>query len=196
MGVKLEANKYIKNKIKEKFGELEVYNPQFDNEIYTKLITMINENSQQIELENGLSDIQVNNTVKMFREMLICLTNIEDKSYWNGISDYDLENMLNLADGNFKKVVNSLLDIMIEIGRDIRTENIRKLNILNDKLLEISEAIKTNMEIDKTLASFGLDRNKLVKLQNGDEDTIKEFQKNLLEQKNNKSKRNKSKKNK
>ena len=186
MGVKLEKEKYIKNRLKAKYGELEVYNP-IENDVYNKLIQIIRDNSVQIS-ENGISDIQINNTVKIFRIMLMDLTNIESEEYWNSINDIDLEKMLNLADGDFKQIVNTLMDILIELGRDIRTDDMRKLNILNDKLLEMSEAIKANMELDKTLSSFGLDRDKLIKLQQGDEETVKEFQKNLLEQQINKTK--------
>jgi DNA polymerase III delta prime subunit len=192
MSVKLD-DKYIKNKIKDKFGELVVYNPQHNLKILEKLTKLIADNSQQVQLENEQTDIQVTNTVQIMRFMLLNLTNIETNT-WNNIDDIKLEEMLNLADGDFKKAINSLLDIMIEIGNDIAIQNIRKLNILNDKLLEMSEAIKTNEQIDKILSNFGLDREKLVKLQNGDEETLKEFQKSLIQQKNNKSKRGRPKK--
>jgi hypothetical protein len=181
--------KYIKNKLKAKFGELEVYNPEFEKDIYINLLQMIRDNSVQIS-ENNISDTQIN-TIKIFREMLINLTNIDED--WNNIDDIKLENMLNLADGDFKKVVNTLMDILLELGRDIRTEDVRKIRILNDKLNEIAEAIRFNSEIDKTLTQFGLDREKLIKLQNGDEEIIKEFQQSLIKQKNNNSKKSKSK---
>lgn len=195
MSVNFENSKYIKNKIKDVFGELVVYNPQYDTIILEKLTKMIASNSIPVELDNGQTDIQVDNIIKIMRYMLINLTNIESE-YWNSIDDTQLKTILDLADGDFKKVVNSLLDIMIELGNDIAIENVRKLKILNDKLLEMSESIKANEQIDKTLADFGLDRDKLIKLQNGDEETIKEFQKNLIEQKVNKSKKGRPKKNK
>lgn len=182
MLVNFENSKYIKNKIKDKFGELEVYNPQYEPSILEELTKMIAINSVPVELEDGETDVQVNNMVQIMRYMLINLTNINPE-YWDTIDDEQLEEMLNLANDDFKKVVNSLLDIMIELGNDIAIENMRKLNILKGKLNEMVESIKANKQIDETLASFGLDREKLAKLQNGDEETIKEFQKNLLEQK-------------
>jgi hypothetical protein len=181
MSIKFE-DKYIKNKLKNKFGQIEIYNSQYDKKVYSQLIKIIETNSKQIQLENGQSDIEVVNTIQIMRFMIINLTNIEDKDYWNNIDDTKLEEMLNLSDGDFKKAVNSLLDIMIEVGQDIAIENIRKLNILNNKLNEMTESIMANMEIDKTLSIIGLDRNKMMKLQNGDEETIKEFQTNLIKQ--------------
>lgn len=191
MGVKLEKGKYIKSRIKAKYGELEVYNPEFQKDIYSNLLQMIRDNSVQVS-ENEISDTHINNTIVIIRQMLIHLTNIEED--WNAISDIKLEEMLNLANGDFKSVVDTLMDILLELGRNIRKENIRKINILNEKLLDMIESIKANTEIDKILSNFGLDREKLVKLQNGDEETLKEFQKSLIQQKNNKSKRGRPKK--
>ena len=182
MSVKLE-NKYIKNKLKAKFGELEVYNPELIEGAYQKIVKLIQENSESINEDNGSSDVKINNTVKIMREMLIYITNIENEEYWNNIDDIELDNMLNLADGDFKKVVQTLVDIMLEIGQDLRKDGIRKLDILENKLNEMIESIKFDMNIDKTLSKFGLDKEKLFKLQNGDKDTIEEFQKNILENK-------------
>jgi hypothetical protein len=196
MGIKLEE-KYIKNKIKAKFGELEVYNPQLIDNAYDKLSQMIRENSATVS-ENEMSDVQINNTVKIVREMLINLTNIEDEVYWNNIDDIEMDNMLNLADGDFKIVVHTLMDIMLEIGQDLRLGDIRKLDIINNKLIEMKEAFKADVNINKTLTDLGLDKDKLVKLQQGDQSTIDEFQQNIIKniEKQNKPKRQYTKKSK
>lgn len=178
MGVKLE-NKYIKNKLKDKFGEIEIYNPQFDNNILTELTKLIASNSQTVQLENGKSDIQVD-TIEIMRFMLINLSNIENADYWNSIDNIELEKMLDLVDGDFKKAVNSLIDIMIEIGNDITLQSIRQLDLLQNKLNELVESTKANIKIDKTLSKLGLDKDKLIKLQNGDEQVTKEFQENII----------------
>lgn len=191
MGIKLQE-KYIKNKLKYRFGKIEVYNP-IDKNIYAKLSKMIKENSKVIELENNLSDIQINNTIKIVREMLIDLTNVEDSKYWNDINDIDLDNMLNLADGDFKSAINLLIDIMLEIAQDIRLEEIRKLDVISNKLNEMTEIFKFNTNIDKKLKEFGLDRELLTKIQNGDKEAIEQFQKKLVE-KVNKPKRKYTKK--
>jgi len=189
MGIKLEE-KYIKNKIKAKFNDLEVYNPQLIDNAYNKLSQMIRENSESIT-ENETSDIQINNIVKIVREMLILLTNLEDSIFWNNIDDIELDKMLNLADGDFKLVINTLMDIMLEIGQDLRLGDIRKLDIINNKLIEMKEAFKADVNINKTLTDLGLDRDKLVKLQQGDQTTIDEFQQNIIKniEKQNKPKR-------
>jgi hypothetical protein len=152
MGVKLEKEKYIKSRIKAKYGDLEVYNPEFKKDIYSNLIQMVRDNSIQVS-ENGMSDTHINNTVAIFRQMLMHLTNIEED--WNAINDDELEQMLNLANGDFKNVLDTLMDILLELGRDIRKEDIRKINILNEKLLDMIESIKANTEIDKILSNFG-----------------------------------------
>ena len=178
MGVKLE-NKYIKNKLKDKFGEIEIYNPQFDNNVLTELTKLIASNSQTVQLENGKSDIQVD-TIEIMRFMLINLSNIENADYWNSIDNIELEKMLDLVDGDFKKAINSLIDIMIEIGNDITLQGIRQLDLLQNKLNELVESTKANIKIDKTLSKLGLDKDKLIKLQNGDEQVTKEFQENII----------------
>lgn len=179
--VKLD-NKYIKNKLKAKFGELEVYNPQLILGVHDKLVSLIKENSQQVNLKNNKTDVQINNVINIMRYMLIHLTNIEDKAYWNNINDSELENMLNLADGDFKQVANILLDIILEIGQDIRVEEIRKLKIIKEKLKEVTEVFNFNKDINESLAKFGLDKDKLGLIQNGDKQAIEEFQNNLIEQ--------------
>jgi hypothetical protein len=178
MGVKLE-NKYIKNKLKDKFGEIEIYNPQFDNNILTELTKLIANNSQTIQLENGTGDIQVD-TIEIMRFMLINLSNIENADYWNSIDNIELEKMLDLVDGDFKKAVNSLIDIMIEIGNDIALQGVIQLDLLQNKLNELIEATKANVKIDKTLSKLGLDKDKLIKLQSGDKEVVKEFQDNII----------------
>jgi hypothetical protein len=177
MSVKLKSE-HIKKKIRDKFGDLEVYNP-ISKETYEKLSSIIRDNSTLVSKDN-ISDVQINNTTKIFREMLINLTNIENEEYWNGIDDVELESMINLSYGDFKKVVNSLLDIMMEITQDNRILDIRKLDILNNKLIELKEAMVANANIDNTLSSLGLDRDKLSKIQQGDKDVIKEFENNFL----------------
>lgn len=181
----------IKKKIRVKFGEYQVINPQFDITVLNELTKLISDNSQTVQLENQNTDIEITNTVQIMRFMLEKLTNIEDD--WNNIDDVKLEEMLNLADGDFKKVVNSLIDIMIEIGNDITIQNIRQLDILQSKLNEMIESVKVGVNIEKTLSSLGLNMDELVKLQNGDKKIIEKFQKNIIEQ-SKKSKRGRPKK--
>lgn len=167
----------IKKKIRATFGEYQVYNAIETNTL-NELTKLIENNSQTVQLDEQNSDIEITNTVQIMRFMLIHLTNLEED--WNNIDDIQLEEMLNLADKDFKKVVNSLIDIMIEIGNDITIQSIRKLDILQNKLNEMIESTKVSMNIEKTLAKFGLDIDKLAKLQNGDEQTVKEFQENII----------------
>ncbi len=177
--IKLES-KYIKSKLKDKFGELEVYNSQLVEGVHIQLNQMIKDNSKPINLENGMSDIQINNTIKTMRFMLINLTNIEDSNYWNSISDEELENILNLADGDFKQVAHSLLDIMLEIAQDIRLEERRKLDIVKDKITELTDILRFSNDVESKLKEFGLDKELLVKIQNGDKEAIEQFQKSLV----------------
>ena len=194
MSVKLKDT-YIKSKIKAKFGEIEVYNP-INKDIKDKLTEMIRDNSIPVILENGMSDIKIDNMNKTMKYMFSYLTNLEDENYWNGIDDFEFENMLNLSDGDFKDVVNALLDIIFEITQDIRKEDIRKLKIISDKLEEMTEVFKFNNSIDNKLKEFGLDRELLTNIQNGDKESIEQFQKKLIEQaeKSNKPKRKYTKK--
>lgn len=178
MAVKLDS-KYIKSKIKAKFGELEVHNP-IDKKVHSELVALIRDNSTNIELENGMTDIKVDNTILIMRYMLKNLTNIEDHEYWNNINDDDLEEMLNLADGDFKSVVNTLLDILLEVGQDIRVEEIRKLDMINNKIEELIKVFKFNKDVDSKLKEFGIDRELLAKIQSGDKEAIEEFQQTLI----------------
>jgi hypothetical protein len=114
------------------------------------------------------------------RFMLINLSNIENADYWNSIDNIELEKMLDLVDGDFKKAVNSLIDIMIEIGNDIALQGVIQLDLLQNKLNELIEATKANVKIDKTLSKLGLDKDKLIKLQSGDKEVVKEFQDNII----------------
>jgi hypothetical protein len=178
----------IKKKIRATFGEYQVYNAIEINTL-NELTKLISENAQTVQLENGNSDIEITNTIQIMRYMLIHLTNIEEE--WNSIDDIKLEEMLNLANGDFKRVVNSLIDIMIEIGNDITIQNIRKLDILQNKLNEMIESVKVGVNIEKTLSNLGLNMDELVKLQNGDKETTEKFQNNIIKsiEKNTKPKR-------
>lgn len=162
--VKLES-KYIKDKLRAKFNDLEVYNPQLFKEIHKELCELIKENSRQIELEDGF-DIQIDNVIKIMRFMLNNLSNLEDVEYWNNISDEKLEEMLNLADGDFKQVIDNLYDIMVEIAQDIRKENVRKLKLAENRLIELTETFKFNNDIDEKLKEFGIDTGTIAVIQN------------------------------
>ena len=158
----------VKKKIRAIYNEYQIINPEFNRGIYNELSQIIRDNSIIVNLEEKLSDIQVDNTVKIFRLMLKKLTNIEED--WDNIDDINLDEMLNFADGDFKKVVNTLMDIMLEVAQDNRLNDIRKLNILNDKLIEFKESITSTVKMEQTLSNLGLDMDKLIKMQNGDED--------------------------
>jgi len=184
----------VKKKIRAIYNEYQIINPEFNRGIYNELSQIIRDNSIIVNLEEKLSDIQVDNTVKIFRLMLKKLTNIEED--WDNIDDINLDEMLNFADGDFKKVVNTLMDIMLEVAQDNRLNDIRKLNILNDKLIEFKESITSTVKMEQTLSNLGLDMDKLIKMQNGDEDIKKEFQENIIKEleKENKPKRQYNKK--
>ncbi|NRT88877.1 hypothetical protein [Clostridium beijerinckii] len=190
--VKIQNN-YIKTKVRGNFGDIEVYNSQVNKNVHSQLVDVIKNNSESIDLENGMSDIQINNTIPIMRFMLINLSNVETAEYWNSVSDIDLEDMLNLADGDFKQAVNSLLDMLLEITQDIRIQEIRKLNILKNKLNEFVEVFNFNSDVDNLLDKFGLDRELLIKIQNGDKEAIEKFQKVLFE-KNKKTRKPRTKK--
>jgi hypothetical protein len=185
---KLKENS-IKKKVKGSFGEYEVINPQFKKDTYNKLSQLIRENSTVIKTENNSSDIKTNNIINIFRFMLKELTNIEED--WDNINDEKLDNILNFADGDFKKVINELMDIIIEVGQDNVLNDIRKLTILNNKVVELKESMVSTVNMEKTLSELGLDMDKLMKMQNGDENIIKEFQENIIKklEKENKPKR-------
>ena len=125
------------------------------------------------------------------RYMLSELTNIESKEYWDNIDDIKLDEMLNYADGDFKEVIQTLIDIMLEIAHDNKLEDTRKLNILNDKLIEFKESMVSSVKMQKTLSSLNLDMDKLMKIEQGDEVIMKEFQDNIIKEleKQNKPKR-------
>ncbi|MBZ9693195.1 hypothetical protein [Clostridium sp. M14] len=191
MSVKLEE-KYLKKKIKSIYGTIEVYNP-LDNKIYSELSNMIANNSIQVE-NDGKSDIQINNTIDVMRFMLIHLTNIENEDFWSSISDFDLEVMLNQADGDFKKTISDLIDIMIEIGIDNKKNANRQLDILQESVNELVKVLDFNNNLDKSLNKLGLDKELLIKVVQGDEDAKNEFEKQLFNNKTNKNKKSKNKK--
>lgn len=191
MSVKLEE-KYLKKKIKSIYGTIEVYNP-LDNKIYSELSNMIANNSIQVE-NDGKSDIQINNTIDVMRFMLIHLTNIENEDFWSNISDFDLEVMLNQADGDFKKTISDLMDIMIEIGIDNRRNANRQLDILQENVNELVKVLDFNNNLDKSLGKLGLNKELLIKVSQGDEDAKSEFEKQLFNNKINKNRKVKNKK--
>lgn len=180
--VKLES-KHIKSKLKAKFGSFEVYNP-IKKELYGELSEMIKNNSKKVDVGNGKTDLQVDNTVEIIRKMLISLTNIESAEYWNGFGNIELKDMLDLADGDFKSVVNTLINVMLEIAQDARMEDIRKLQIVKDKITELTEIFKFDADVSAKLAELGLDKESLDKIQNGDQEAIKKLQDKLVEEAN------------
>lgn len=158
--------KYIKDKLKEKFGELEVYNPQAMKDVYKELYEMIKERSKQVESEDGLLDIQIDNTVQIMRYMLINLTNT-NIAYWKSIIDDEMfEDTLDMADGDLKQVIDSLKDIMVEVAQDIRKENVRKMKLLENRIIELTEVFKTKNNIDERLKEFGIDTDTISAIQN------------------------------
>lgn len=178
----------IKKKIRATYGEYQIINPEFNIDILQELSEMIRNNSTVVS-EDEISDVQINNTVKIMRYLLKNLTNIEEE--WDSIDDIRLEEMLNHANGDFKQVVSSLMDIMLEIAHDNVINDIRKLSILNDKLVEFKESMVNTTKMEQTLKSLGLDMEKLTKIQQGDEIAIKEFQDSIVKEleKQNKPKR-------
>ncbi|WP_252225079.1 MULTISPECIES: hypothetical protein [unclassified Clostridium] len=181
MSVKLQE-KHIKNKIKSKYGEMEVYNP-LDKTILSELSKMISNNSERTG-----EDMEIINTVSIMRYMLKYLTNIENKEYWDNISDFDLEILLNRADGDFKNVVSDLIDVMLEIGRDIRKNAERQLDVLEEKINELIKMLKFNNNVDKSLDKLGLNRDLLNKVANGDVEAKNEFEKIITDNKSTKKK--------
>ena len=178
--VKLENSKYIKGK--KVFGELEVYNAK--GEVYSKLFKLIADNSNQINFEDGTSDYKINNLNVVMRQLLIHLTNVESEEFWSNKTDEEMLEILESADNDFKDVINALIDISIEIGQDIRLENIRKLQVMKNKIVEFTKTLKLTKDIDSTLKEFGIDRELLTKIQNGDKEAIEQFQKSLIEKAN------------
>lgn len=158
-------DKYIKDKIKAKFNDLEVYNPQHIKNVYKELKEMIKENSKQIELKDEMFDIQIDNTVQIMRYMLLNLTNT-DSAYWNSMDDGILEDTLFFIDGDLKQVIDSLQDIMVEIAQDIRKENVRKLKLVENRIIELAETFKFNNNVDEKLKEYGIDSNTILAIQN------------------------------
>ena len=191
---KLKDNN-IKKKIKATFGEFQIINPEFKPDIYAELSQLIRNNSVEVKIEDNLEkvlqDVKVNNTVKVMRYMLSELTNIESKEYWNNIDDTKLDEMLNYSDGDFKEVIQTLMDIMLEISHNNAKNDIRQISILTDKLIEFKESMTSTVKMEQTLSNLGLDMDKLIKMQNGDEVVMKEFQDNIIKEleKQNKPKR-------
>ena len=143
------------------------------------------------EQEKVLQDVKVNNTVKVMRYMLSELTNIESKEYWDNIDDTKLDEMLNYSDGDFKEVIQTLMDIMLEISHNNAKNDIRQISILTDKLIEFKEGTISTIKMQKTLSSLNLDIDKLMKMEQGDEIVMKEFKDNIINEleKQNKPKR-------
>lgn len=178
MSIKLE-NKYTRTP--KYFGELEVKFPK--GTIYNKLIELIGKNSNQVNYEDNTSDYKIDNLNVVIKEMLINLTNIEDFDFWSNKTDEEILEILEDATGDFKDVINELLDIIVELGNDMRKENLRKLQVTRNWVVGITKEITLSNDIDKSLKKFGLDMDKISKIQAGDKTTIEEFQKSLLEKK-------------
>lgn len=183
---KLE-DKYLKKK--KYFGELEVRFPK--GAIYNELLELIGKNSNQINFEDRTSDYKIDNLNVVIKEMLIHLTNVEDSDFWSNKSDEEVLEILEDANGDFKDVIHELLDIIVEIGNDMRKENNRKLQVTRNWIVGITKEITLSSDIDKSLKKFGLDMDKLSKIQAGDKTAIEEFQKSLLEKKKREYKKNK-----
>ena len=185
----------IKKKVRETFGEFQIINPEFKPDIFAELSQLIRNNSVEVKIEDDLEkvlqDIKVNNTVKVMRYMLSELTNIESKEYWDNIDDTKLDEMLNYSDGDFKEVIQTLMDIMLEISHNNAKNDIRQISILTDKLIEFKEGTISTIKMQKTLSSLNLDIDKLMKMEQGDEIVMKEFKDNIINEleKQNKPKR-------
>lgn len=153
----------LEDKRKAKFGQYEVHNPRYLKDIYKELKEMIKENSKQIELKDGMFDIQIDNSVQIMRYMLMNLTNVV---CWNGIDDEMFEDTVSEADGDLKQVVDSLMDIMVEVAQDIRKENVRKLKLVENRIIELAETFKFNNNVDEKLKEYGIDSNTILAIQN------------------------------
>jgi hypothetical protein len=171
----------IKKKVKAKFNEYEIYNPEFNKEIYNKISQMIKDNSvavMQNDLLEVFSDIKINNMPMIIKEMLKYLTNIEED--FDNKTEEELDNIFTLADGDFKNVIQTLMDMTIDIGHDNRVEEIMKLKELNNKLIEFKQSLKVGIDLQQTLLEYGLDADKLIKLKDGDENILQEFQEHII----------------
>lgn len=154
----------LEDKTKAKFGEYEVHNPRYMKDIYKELKEMIKENSKQIELKDGMFDIQIDNTVQIMRYMLMNITNVV---CWNGLTDDEMfEDTVSEANGDLKQVVDYLLDMMVEIAQDIRKENVRKLKLVENRIIELAETFKFNNNVNEKLKEFGIDSNTILEIQN------------------------------
>jgi hypothetical protein len=178
MGIKLE-DKHVKSKLRHTFGNFEVYNV-VDKALYNKISQMVKDNSKEVQIKDGVNDIEINNLVEVMREMLINLTNIESEEYWKGLGHDELEHMLDFPDGEFKDVVDDLTDVLFEFAHDTHKQGVKKMKVIENKIDEFIEAIKFNSNINTKLAELGLDMNKLEKIQNGDKVALEEFQKDFI----------------
>jgi hypothetical protein len=171
----------IKKKIRVKFNEYEVYNPEFNKEVYNKLSQMIKDNStavMQNDLLDVFSDVKINNIPMIIKEMLKSLTNIEED--FDSKTEEELETMFTFANGDFKSVIQTLMEIVLEIGQDNRLEEIMKLKELSNKLTVFKQSLKVGVNLQQTLSEYGLDADKLIKLKDGDETILKEIQEHIV----------------
>jgi hypothetical protein len=176
--VKLEQ-KHLKSK--KIFGEFEV-NPA-KGEIYNKLFKLIANNTNQVNVEDGMSDFKLDNLNQVLRQLLIYLTNIENEEFWSNKTDDEMLEIINSADGDFKEVIQALVDIAIEIANDVRKEDIRKLQLTRNWVVNITKELQLTQDVNKSLKKFGVNMDMLNKLQQGDKTTIEEFQRTLFEKK-------------
>ena len=102
--------------------------------------------------------------------------------------------MLNQADGDLKKTISDLMDIMIEIGIDNRRNANRQLDILQENVNELVKVLDFNNNLDKSLGKLGLNKELLIKVSQGNEDAKSEFEKQLFNNKINKNRKVKNKK--
>lgn len=178
--VKLK-NEYIKDKVKATFNDIEIYNPQNKRKIYRELCELIKLNSGEVEVEDGLFDIQINDPISILRFMLINITNIENAEYWNNLNDDELDEMLITADGDFKEAVDSLLDILVEVSQNIRKQEIRKLKMTENKLIKLAKVFQFDNNVEERLKEFGIDMKTMSEIQNLLGET--NVQENLIENK-------------
>jgi hypothetical protein len=150
-------------------------------DVYKKISQMIKDNSiviMQNDLLEVFSDFEVNNIPLIIKQMLKDLTNIEDN--FDSKSEDELKNIFTLANGDFKKVIQVLMDIILEIGQDNRLEEIMKLKELNNKLISFKQSLTIGINLQQTLSEYGLDSDKLIKLKDGDESVLQEIQKHII----------------
>lgn len=157
MSVKFDNDKYKKSKVKATFNDIEIYNPQTMRKVYRELCELIKQNSGEVEVEDGLFDVQVNNPILILRFMLINLSNIENEEYWNSKNDDELDEILITADGDFKEAVDTLLDIIVEVSQNIRKQESRKLKQIENKIIKLAKTFQFNNNVDEKLKEFGID---------------------------------------